>query len=323
MKIDFDAEWRAVIDFIKANDDFLVTSHFSPDGDAVCSVLAMGEILERFDKKRTLAIEGGVPLKYGFLPGSPTVINPENIEISRRYSNLVVLDVGSFKRIGRIKDMISDNPRIINIDHHASENHFGEISIIDSAASSVCEMLYRFIEITDIELTPQLAAVLYTGIMTDTGRFRFNNTTPKVFGICAELVKAGAVPEKISHEVYYNLPKDYMEALAKTLSSLTFHREGVVAVMEYLDSKEIEDSEGIINYAISIRDVRVAVFIRISEDGRLKVSLRSQNSFDVKQIAESFGGGGHQQAAGFRYRGKLDDLKNALLKTIDEHLSEK
>ena len=322
MKMRGSDRWETVIDFIKAHDDYLVTSHYAPDGDAVGSVLAMGRILELLGKRSTLAIEGGVPEKYHFLPGSSNILNPLYVDIGNRFSTAVALDVGSYNRIGKVSELLTDSPKILNIDHHATNDGFGEVSIVDSEASSVSEILFRMVNYAGIPLDPVLSTTLYTGIMTDTGRFRFSNTTSEVFQICAELITAGADPERITEQVYYNLPRVYMEALCKSLGSLRFYRRGSIAVMEYLEPEEIEDTEGFIDFATSVKDVEAAVFIRAMKDGRFKVSLRSKNYLDVRRIAENYGGGGHTHAAGFRFRGGFDELKHGLLKILDERLSE-
>lgn len=324
MKQIYPDEFKNIAKFIRERDDFLIATHFSPDGDAVGCCLGFGEILKALEKKYTLAIEGGAPEKYDFLPGVDGIFDPSAVESSRTFSNLVTLDVGSYKRIGAVSEMVAKKPDILNIDHHPSNSGFGDTAFIDSEASSVCEILFYLACFLEIPINRDLAAYLYMGIMTDTGRFRFGNTTPKALRTCAELVEFGADPTAITEKIYFDLPRSYIEALGKSLYSLQFFADNQLAVMEYHDVVQIEDAEGFIDYAIGIRGVEAAVFIRlIPDEGKFKVSLRGKGSLDVRGIAESFGGGGHTKAAGFRYRGSLKDLKENLLNTIISRLEVK
>lgn len=323
MNDNFPDMFEKIAGFIAENDDFLVTAHFSPDGDAVGSVLAMGEMLGKLGKKRLIAIEGGLPEKYDFIDGKAAVVDPQAISNPGLCENAVILDAGSIKRIGTASKLVADGAGIVNIDHHISNDRFGNLAYVDSEASSTCEILYQLARYMEIPVDKDLASYLYVGIMTDTGRFRFANSTPRAFSICAELVACGAEPAELTDAVYYDLPRDYITALAKSLSSLGFHGDGRIALMEYLEAKEIEDAEGFIDFALGIREVKAAAFIRLIPDGRFKVSLRARDSLDVGAIAQSYGGGGHKKAAGFRYRGELETLKSGLVSTIISRLEEK
>jgi phosphoesterase RecJ-like protein len=212
---------------------------------------------------------------------------------------------------------VAENPSIINIDHHISNDGFGGVSYVEVNASSVCEILYRFVHYMDIPSNREIAFALYTGIMTDTGRFRFTNTTADVLNIAADMISCGADPAVIAENVYYNLDRNTIEALGKTLTSIEFYADDRLVVMEYHNPDELIDTEGFIDIAVGIKGVRAVVYIRlIPEDGRYKVSLRGRNGFDVRELAESYGGGGHQSAAGFRYRGSLIELKEKLISQI-------
>jgi phosphoesterase RecJ-like protein len=319
----YPSEFLKIAEFIKQNDDFLVTTHFNPDGDAIGCCLGFGELLKTQEKKFCVSIEGGLPEKYDFLRNKISLIDPLAIETKRKYENLVVLDAGSLKRIGRSADLVVENASILNIDHHLSNGGFGNVCYVDVTASSVSEIIYRLACYLEIAINPDMASYLYIGIMTDTGRFRFSNTTPSALRTCAELIEAGADAPMLTEALYFDLPRSYIEALGKSLSNLNFIAHGQLAMMEYLEPEEIEDAEGLIDFAVSIKGVKVAVFIRSMPDGRFKVSLRAREEFDVRRIAEAYGGGGHTKAAGFRYRGSLDNLKFDLIKDILSRFEEK
>ncbi len=308
--------------FIDDGDDFLVTTHFAPDGDAVGAALGMGVILTKMGKRFILAIDGGVSQKYDFLGEKESILDSSRVTIPGIFTNIIILDAGSYKRIGAVSEMVEPGAAILNIDHHISNDGFGDVACIDVEASSTCEILYNFARYLKLPVEKELASYLYIGVMTDTGRFRFANSTPRAFRICAELVECGADPAELTEAVYFDLPKDFIIALAKSLDTLEFHSEGRVAMMEYLEEKEIEDAEGFIDFALGIRKVLAAAFIRKMSDGRFKVSLRARDTLDVQDIAQSYGGGGHRKAAGFRYRGPLEKLKTDLLKTIIDRLNQ-
>ena len=319
--MEYPKEFKDIAKFINDNDNFLIVSHFNPDGDAICSALGFGELLKYLGKKFVMAIEGGAPEKYDFLPDAKRIFDPSAEELPMTFSTLVTLDIGSFERIGAAKEMLAEDHKILNIDHHGSNKGFGEAALVDTAASSVCEILTHLAQYMKVEIGENMATYLYTGIMTDTGRFRFGSTSPLVMRACADLIEAGADPVKIAEKIYYDLPKEYIEALGKALYSLKFFADDKLAMMEYHHTAEIPDAEGFIDFAVGIRGVLGAVFIRlIPDDGRFKVSLRARGDFIISDIAESYGGGGHPKAAGFRYRGSLQDLKDGLMKSLTEKL---
>ena len=308
--------FQAAADFINGHDDFLVTTHYSPDGDAVGSCLGMSELLTRLGKRHISSIEGGLPEKYDFLHCDDRIIDPLVSKRSEKYGNIIILDAGDLVRIGKSSELLDASPRILNVDHHISNDGFGEVNYIDTEASSVAEIIYEIARFMSVEISQVMASYLYIGIMTDTGRFRFGNTSPKAMRICADLIELGAEPAELAEQIYHNLPVSYIEALGKSLNSLKFYGGGSFALIEYLDSREIEDAEGMVDFVLGMKGVRAAAFIRLMNDDRFKVSLRARDNLNVGEIAESFGGGGHRKAAGFRYRGKLSELKCTLEEII-------
>ncbi len=319
--MEYTGAFKEIVEFIESNDDFLITTHYSPDGDAIGSCLGMSEMLKFVGKRSLVAIEGGLPEKYDFLNIQVPIVNPQCSTGDRKYGNVIILDAGTFERIGACKFLLEDDSSIINIDHHLSNDEFGLINYIDVASSSVSEILFRLAKHMGVEFSSELATYLYLGIMTDTGRFRFSNTTPSALRTAGALVEAGADPSWLSDGIYYNLSRNYITALGQCLNNLEYYNGGSIALMQYMNKQELEDVEGLIDYVVGIRGVKVAAFLRAMEDGRFKVSLRSRCEVDVRRIAESFGGGGHQKAAGFRYRGSLNDLKIKVIQLFSQQLN--
>ena len=310
-----------IAEFISSEDDFIITTHFSPDGDAIGSSLGMGELLRIIGKNFRISIEGGLPEKYDFLGCTLNVLDPGSVDIEEEYTNALILDAATYDRIGRSKMMILEGAKIVNIDHHLSSDAFGFINYVDTTASSVAEILHCLAKHMRIEYSKEMANYLYLGLMTDTGRFRFSNTSPNTLLAASELVAQGADPSWLSESIFYDLPKSYVKALGRALDSLEYFEDETIAVMQYMTNEQIEDAEGIIDVAIGTRGVESAIFIRSIGDNKYKVSLRSRGKADVRQVAEIYGGGGHQKAAGFRYQGDLEDLKFRLVMELAERIS--
>jgi len=309
-----------IADFLKTRDDFLVTPHFAPDGDAIASSLGMAEMLKAMGKRCLVSIEAGLPEKYDFLKTGVRIFNPKTEESENKFRNAIILDAGSFERIGLTKKLLDVEINILNIDHHLSNDRFGHVNYIDGEACSTSEILYYLARYLKLDFTKELADYLYMGIMTDTGCFRFSNTSGRALRAAAELVDLGVNPSYMADCIYFDAPKQYISVLAKCLSSLQYFSEGRIALMQYMEKEEIEDAEGLIDIAIGTRGVRAAAFIRPMEDGRFKVSLRARDRIDVRAIAEQYGGGGHAKAAGFRYRGTLTELQERIIRELSEKL---
>ncbi|MCF7810781.1 bifunctional oligoribonuclease/PAP phosphatase NrnA [bacterium] len=300
-------------EFIQADGEILVVTHFSPDGDAVGSLLAFGGILDFYGVEHILAIDDDVPEKYGFLPGFEKISNLRKYPLDRVFKRVVILDAGSLQRIGSAQSCIGQETTILNIDHHFTGAKYGNLNMVNVSAAATAEILYDLCLKLKIKFSQQIAYGLYVGILTDTGRFRFSNTTHKALTICGSLVKKGVKPGVVAENVYYNLPFDIIQALARVLLTLELHFSGLVCIIRLDRGNMVSDTEGFVEYGSSIRGVVLAVFISEIDHQVFKVSLRSRCDVDVSEVARKFGGGGHLKAAGFRFRGKRSDLTENLL----------
>jgi len=293
-----------VLKQIGQRDHFVLTSHARPDGDAVGSALAFGQILRIMGKQAEVVLHDGVPRIYQPLPFADKVITADRV--NGRYEAAIILECDSIQRT-RLEGL--DNRFLISIDHHLNGRPFAHVNWIDPQAVATAEMVYRLAREAGVTISPDIATCLYTALLTDTGSFMFEGTNAETFGLARELVEAGADPARCARNVYFAHSTAKMRLLGAALSNL--HRDGHLAwiwvtreQMQHAGAKE-EDCEGLVNYSLSIQDVEVAAFFRELPDGRFRVSLRSKGKLNVAAVAERFGGGGHKCASGCSLDGPL------------------
>jgi bifunctional oligoribonuclease and PAP phosphatase NrnA len=307
----------AVLKEIQRRERFVLTSHARPDGDAVGSTLACSEILRRMGKTAEVVLRDGVPRVYQHLPFAAGVIHSSRL--NGNYDAAVILECDSIQRT-RLEGL--DRHFLISIDHHKSGRPFADINWIDPKAVATAELVYKLARAAGVTITPEIATCLYMGVLTDTGSFMFEGTNEHTFELARELVMAGADPSKCARHVYFGHSTAKLRLLGAALSAL--QRQGPLAwiwatqeQMERVGAKE-EDCEGLVNYALSIGDVEVAVFFRELPEGRFRVSLRSKGRLDVAAIAEQFGGGGHTCASGCSVDGPLHAAVESVLGKVRE-----
>lgn len=310
-------------EFLTGEGKILVVSHFFPDGDAIGSLLAFGSMLHQLDADFILAIDDACPEKYSFLPGFAKIRNLREQPLEIEFPKVVVLDAGALARIGSARRCIGKGTKILNIDHHFTGEMYGDLNLVDPNASATAEILYNLCIELDLEIDINIAYGLYVGILTDTGRFRFANSSARAMKICSEFLSKGVDPGWVTENLYFNLPFELIQALARALFTIELHYGGLVCIIRLEHGHYIEDSEWFVGYASSIKGVALAAFICEMDPGVYKVSLRSRCSIAVSDVARKFGGGGHLKAAGFRYRGDKDRLVPSLLSElgvlIEEH----
>ena len=288
---------REVLRHIEQRRRFVLTSHARPDGDAIGSALACGQILRSLGKEAEVVMHDPVPRIYQPLPFADRVLHADRV--NGDYEAVIILECDSIQRT-RLDGL--EQKFLISIDHHASGRPFAHVNWIDPHAVATGEMVYRLAREACVKITAEIATCLYTALMTDTGSFMFEGTNEHTFALARELVLAGADPAHCARNIYFGHTTEKIRLLGAALSNL--HREGALAwiwvtreQMEHCGAKE-EDCEGLVNYALSIQGVEVAVFFREMPDGRYRVSLRSKGKLNVSDVAEQFGGGGHMCAGG-------------------------
>jgi len=305
------------------SEKILLASHIHPDGDAIGALLGLGLALEGIAKDVVLYNESPIPAVYQFLPSIHRIKNRAGR--IQDFDTAVILDCSNLGRIGDIAREVSNVAFVINIDHHLTNTRFGDLQHIDPQASSTAEIVYRVIKEMGVPINTGMAYAIYTGIMADTGSFRFSNTTSAAFEIAHEMVNCGADPYRVAHHVYETLSLNRIKLLNMLFDTIELSENGKLTVMtltqKMLDATgtHIDDVNGLIHYAKRIENVRLAVMIFERQNGvgkkpggRFHVSLRSDGSVDAAAIASAFGGGGHRNAAGFDSRGSLEDIKSTI-----------
>jgi len=305
--------------------DILVTSHTAPDGDAVGSLLAMGLALAAMGKRVVLYNESPIPAVYRFLPGSERIVHEVD---PSRFDTAVVLDCSDLARVGRIRDAVEKMPLVVNIDHHITNAEFGTCQLVETDACATTEIVYRLITAMKVPIDQDIATCIYTGILTDTGSFRFSNTNQAAFDISNRMIAIGVNPFHVAQHVYGTYSLGRIKLLNLALDSIEISPNRKISLMSVTQNMlretgtQLEDADGLINYAKRIQDVRVAVMIQempqengVSQNHRrhYHVSLRSDGTIDVAAIATRFGGGGHANAAGFSVVSTLPELKANLM----------
>jgi len=319
---------KKVVASIKNNKKFLITSHTNLEGDALGSELAFYNILKKLGKTATVINEDSLPYGYDFLPQKNKIIkfkgNLKNIE----FDCFVVLDCSDLSRTGEVYRLNSQEKPIINIDHHISNQKFGDINWIEPAASSCSEMIYKLYRALDLALDRQTAILLYTGILTDTGSFRYTNTTSFTHKVISKLLKFNLDIPRIYKNIYENIPLLDMKLLTRILPGLRHEARGRIIWLEIrqnmLRNKKLsfDLSEHILSFARAIKDAEVVVLFKenLGVENEIRVNFRSQGKVDVNKIAQFFGGGGHQSASGATIHGKIDNVRRRVLAKIKEAL---
>ena len=306
---------KPVLDAILERQSFLITAHARPDGDAVGSVLACWMMLEQMGKQADMVLHDCVPMLYRTLPSAERIRCVPSVD--RRYDAVILLECDSVAR-SKVKGL--DGQFLINLDHHTSGRNFADINWIDTRSAAVAEMVYRLAQAAGVAILPAMATCLYTAVLTDTGSFCYEGTNAHTFDLAHDLVRHGAQPARIAQDIYFSNPASKMRLLGTALTTL--QREGHIAWLWVTHSDmlrngaEEEDCEGIVNYAIGISGVEVAVFLRELPDHRLRLSLRSKGIVNVANVAERFGGGGHKNASGCTLEGPLFAAIDCILKEL-------
>lgn len=298
-----------ITEHIKKTENILVTSHTQPDGDAIGSMLSMGVALRSLGKKVTIYNESPIPAIFRFLPSVNLIV--DSLDDITAYDTAIILDCGDLERVGKLSRDIDNIPVVINIDHHTTNTEFGTHRLVDSSACATAEIIYRIIKELDVPVDKTIANAIYTAILTDTGSFLFQNTNSAAFSISSEMVSKGADPYMVAQYVYATYSLGRLKLLHMVLDTIDISGNGKLSTM-YLSQKmltetgtHLEDIYGLVNYAKHIEDVQVAALIRettptVNGKCSFHISLRSNGTVDVAQIATKLGGGGHHNAAGFK-----------------------
>jgi bifunctional oligoribonuclease and PAP phosphatase NrnA len=323
-------EQDQVIEELRQADKLLLTTHENPDGDALGSLLSMHWILEQLGKDSLMFMspdEFPLPWEYRDLTFDGMVGAPPE-DVDER--TVVFLDCGNIDRMP-VDFLQQEGIHIVNIDHHHDNTHFGTVNLVVPEASCTAEIVWHLAQDLGAEITPPVADALYLGLVTDTGRFMYENTTAEAHRMAADLIEVGVQPHEVYRRLYEDLPFSRLQLLQRALASVERLDSGSVTVAhltkgDFEETGAVEtDSEGIVDHMRAVEGTSVAVLVRelLSDEraGKRKVSLRATDGkVDVSRIARELGGGGHPQAAGFTTALPYPQLVDALREQVDRQL---
>ncbi len=310
---------------LKANDHFLLTCHVSPEGDSIGSILAMDSLLRRLGKKTTVVCDDPFPERL-FCLSDKRWHQTDEIKKSRsQFKTLVVADCPTLDRIGKVQKLLKSETAIFNIDHHISNVGFGDHNYVRPEAAACAEVVVEIFKYFSLPFTKEEAKNLYVALSTDTGSFKYSNTTVRCHHVAAELIASGINIEKINEELYstYSLNKLqlYSYLLARVKTALDGQIAWVGLRREDLRRSQTtyEDTEGFIDFLKFLREVKVVFFMSETEHpNEVKVSFRSKGSYDVNKIATHFRGGGHKKASGCAIPTSLAKAEKLILDRVQK-----
>lgn len=312
-------------DIIKSSKNILITSHVNPDGDTLGSMCGMYELIKtNFKKKSDMLIVSKLPDKYTFIPNVKLAQHIEEIDKSREYDLVINVDIAAIDRICDGKILFEKAKHTVNIDHHKTNNSYAELNFVEGDASSTSEVIYAIAKDLNWEINRDTAVCLYVGILTDTGSFRFSNTTPRAMEFAAEMLKSGINPQEMFQHCYETYTKGMALCQAYCVDKAVFLDDDKIVYttvykkdMEKFNTDE-EFAEGLTERLRAITSTCVAFVAKEMKNGGCKISMRSK-SIDVAEICGIFGGGGHKFAAGCTMKSNVEESVKKILAEIRKH----
>jgi bifunctional oligoribonuclease and PAP phosphatase NrnA len=316
-----------VVRLVKNGRRFLVASHRHPDGDTLGSALGLAAGLKKLGKKVKLYNADAVPDALKFLPGAERVTSVLSSE--ETFDACFVVDCSDLSRVGEdFQSHLGSGRfgRVVVLDHHARGTHQGDLRLVDAKAASSGVVVYRVLRRLGVSMTREIATNLFVTLVTDTGNFRYANTSADVFALAEEFVRSGVSPDRISLSLHEKAPRERLKLLARALETLELVEDdqiGIITVTREMlreTGGSLELADDFVDYPRSLKSIEIAVLFRESEEG-WRVSLRSKSRADVGAVAERLGGGGHVRAAGFTGRGELKAVRERTIRELTKELS--
>jgi len=320
---------KRAVELLKKHKTYVITSHTNPEGDALGSELALAALLKKLGKNAIIINEDDVPVSYQFLPGEEAIkkfrYGPKRQVF---FDCLIFIDCSDARRTGEVYRINTGSKPVLNIDHHISNEKFGDVNWVEPHASSCAEMVYRLYKKMRVPLTSEAALCLYTGMMSDTGSFRYSNTRSSTHKAVAELLACGVDTVQVYKNVYENIPFEDMKLLLKLLPGIHREMDGKIVWFQIphnlLRNKKLtfDLTEELLSFARAIKGIEVCVLFKenLGVVNEVRINLRSQGKADVNKIASLFGGGGHRTASGATIHGQIDSVRKRVLAKIRESL---
>ena len=308
-----------IVEAIRTRQRFVLSSHSRPDGDSIGSQVAMAFALKALGKDVTVVNSDAASATLSAFPGvSDIVIAPQ---VNGAFEAAIIMECGDLARTG-VRGL--DQYFVINIDHHPGNSGYGRINWFDPSAAACAEMVYDLIRALGVPISLDIATHIYLAILTDTGSFHYSNISPTTFDICKDMVLAGVDPVRMARNVYDSNNMGRLKLLGAVLSSMQLDAGGRIAIV-YLDHEmareaggTYEDTEGLINLPLTVKEIQAVVFFKRAEGDEYRVSMRSKDEIDIGAGAKSFGGGGHKNAAGCTVSGAIDQLQKIFVEKLEE-----
>jgi len=317
--------FSAVLKTIRSHKNFLVTTHHNPDADALSSALSMAIFLKSLGKKALVLNEDPCPPWLKFLPRASWFKKAGDRQ-RVDYDAAIVIDCGDLERAGGVRKFIQPGKPLVNIDHHVTNDKFGSINVVRPRASSSCEMIFDLFKEAKFPLNRDLAILLYAGIMTDTGSFRYENTSSYSHAVVRELMAFKFSAARMYDRLYVGIPVGDMKLFTQVIHSAQLSDGNRIYCVSLSRkeaarfSKSFDLKEKLFNFLRSIEGIEVVVILTEISAREVRVNLRSQNSFDVARLAQQFEGGGHKKAAGCKIYEPLARAQRTICSAIRKSL---
>lgn len=310
-------------DFIKSVNKIAITFHVSPDGDALGSALALLQGLRNFGKEAYIISKDIPEDNLSFLPYTEEITG-ENSKPSKGTDAVIVVDCGNYERISA--ELEDFKGKLVNIDHHLSNDNYGDLNYTDTNAAATAEIIYELLNELNVEITREIGRTLYASLVTDTGSFRYSNATKRTHEIAGNLIEIGITHDEIHRELFDNKEFSKLKLTGMVLEAMELVCNGKVVFMkiteEMLNKLNLEkvDSGDIVSFGNKIKGTEGCILAKESADG-IKLSFRSKDSLDVRKVAENFGGGGHTKAAGAIIKNKsMEEAKKLIIEQLEKEL---
>jgi phosphoesterase RecJ-like protein len=316
-------ELQRIVETVRANQRFVISSHSRPDGDSIGSQLAMAHALRALGKEVRVVNKDRAPGPLLAFPGVSEIEIADQVDPG--FDVALIMECGSLDRTG-VEGLARGV--VVNIDHHPDNAAYGEINWFDPTAAACGEMVFTLVEALGVPLTPTIATHVYLAILTDTGSFHFSSISPRTFDICRRTLEAGVDPVAIARNVYDSNNLGRLKLFGAVLSAMRLSHSGRVAIV-YVDHEmarqaggTYDDTEGLINLPLTVKEIQAVVFFKQVDPGQYRVSMRSKGDIDIGAVAKAFGGGGHKNAAGCTVNGTIESLQAVFVNEI-EHAIER
>lgn len=314
-----------IINALKKYNSFLITAHVNPDPDALCSELALASVLRKLGKRVTIINEAPLKSRLKFFPGSAQVKAAAKVK-RVSYEAAIILDCGDFDRIGKVKKFVKGDKPILNIDHHITNTKFGSIDLVDARASSTGELLFTLFKEAGWPIDKNIAFNIYSAILTDTGSFRYDNTTSQTHAIVSELLEFPISPNAIFRRIYEAMPMKDITGFINVLNSFeALYGDEVICVeLRRKDtarfSQDFDLRDAIFKFVRAIHGVKAYVILTEVARNKTRINMRSNGKVNVAKIARTFNGGGHKNASGCLIEKNLSQARKEILKEIKEKI---